>query len=528
MKKIPILALLLALTLWALPAKAQVVLPFSLTPKAAAKVTILPSTVSINDGATRQLTARVQNAQGEPVIRWTVEQGEGVVSVDANGLLTALEPGTAYVRATDLVTGATARRKVTVKKVKVNSVKLNCTTIALEKGETYDQLTATIKPANATVQEVTWSSSKPSAVTVDQNGVLTAVGSGTATITAKAGGKKAVCKVKVVEHYATFTLSAVGDVIMGGDPAVTSALNRSTRDTFAQLLSTYGTSYPFKNVQQVFHADDLTIANLECALTTRTSYKDKTHTLVGDPSYAYILKQAGIDVCNLANNHSKDVGVGGYNDTKAALNSAGIKFSGFSEDGIVTLSKNGITVKVGFAGFQTPTPEASMRARVKALKKRCDIVVVSFHWCDTTEWASKIFASDRKMAQAAIQAGADLVLGSHRHVPAGIERYRRKYIVYDLSNFVVGIKHKSSGGRPLTDSMIFQWTFQVDDTGYLADAGIQVIPCTTTTSTQLYPATDDFGDLGAPVNDWQPAILTGQEGQAVLSRIQAMSTVTIS
>ena len=44
--------------------------------------------------------------------------------------------------------------------------------------------------------------------------------------------------------------------------------------------------------------------------------------------------------------------------------------------------------------------------------------------------------------------------------------------MYDLSNFVVGIKHKSSGGRPLTDSMIFQWTFQVDDTGYLADAGI--------------------------------------------------------
>ena len=91
---------------------------------------------------------------------------------------------------------------------------------------------------------MTWSSSKPSAVTVDQNGVLTAVGSGTATITAKVGSKKAVCQVKVVNQYATFTLSAVGDVIMGGDPAVTSALNRSTRDTFARLLSTYGTSYP--------------------------------------------------------------------------------------------------------------------------------------------------------------------------------------------------------------------------------------------------------------------------------------------
>ncbi len=527
MKKFPILALLLALMLWALPAGAQVVFPAALSPKAATKVTILPNKLSIDDGTTRQLTARVQNPQGESVIRWTVEQGEGVISVDANGLLTALNPGTAYVRATDLVTGASVRRKVTVKKVKVNLVKLNRTTIALEKGQTYDQLTATVKPANATMQEVTWSSNKPSAVTVDQDGVLTAVGPGTATITAKAGGKKAVCKVKVVEHYATFTLSAVGDVILGGDPEITSALNRSTKQTFAQLLSTYGSGYPFQNVRHIFQADDLTIANLECALTTRTGYKDKTHTLVGEPSYAAILKQAGVEVCNLANNHTKDVGVGGYNDTKAALSSVGIAYSGFSEDGVVTLTKNGITVKVGFAGFQTPTPEATMRARVKALKKRCDIVVVSFHWCDTTEWASKIFASDRKMAQAAIQAGADLVLGSHRHVPAGIERYRRKYIVYDLSNFVVGIKHKSSGGRPLTDSMIFQWTFQVDDSGYLADAGIQVIPCTTTTSTQTYPATDEFGDLGAPVNDWQPAILSGAEGQAVLSRIQAMSTVTI-
>lgn len=529
MKKGFMLALLAALLLWVLPA-AAITLPAA---RAGAKVTVLPSKVTINDGKTRQLTARVTGAQEGSRIVWTVEGESQAISVDENGLVTALQPGSAYVRATDQLSGAYARRKVTVKKVQVTNLKINRSTLAMEPGQVYEGLSAAISPANATVKTVTWSSNRHSVVTVDENGVLTAVGMGTATITGKAGGKKATCKVKVVGHCATFTLSAVGDVVMGGDPrperAADSALNRVTQQVFAQLLAQHGQDYPFKNVQQVFRNDDLTIANLECALTSRTTYRDeKAHVLLGDPSYASILKRAGIDVCNLANNHTKDAGAGGYADTKAALNGVGIEYSGFTEDGYVTLSKNGITIRVGFAGFQTPTSMAAMKERIKLLKKRCDVVVASFHWCDTTEWVSKNFNSDKTMAKAAILAGADLVLGSHRHVPAGIEKYRGKYIVYDLSNFVVGIKHKASGGRPLTDSMIFQWTFQVDDSGFLADGGFQVIPCTTTTSTDTYPANDGFGDLGAPINNWQPDILTGQEGKAVISRIQAMSNVPVA
>ena len=527
MKKLPILALLSALLLlWALPAGAQAQ-AFSMA-KVATKVSILPSRLTHNDGTSRALKAQVKNGQAASRVVWSVEGASQVVTVDENGLVTALKPGSAFVRATDAVTGAYARRKVTVRSVKVKNVILSKGSLGLKPGQVYEGLTATISPKNASIKEVVWQSSNPSVVAVDEKtGALTAVGSGTATITARAGGKKATCKVKVVGKYATFTLSAVGDVVLGGDPMPKSALNRVTKEVFADLLAKNGQDYPFKNVQSVLRGDDLTFANLECALTYHTEAKTKPHVLQGDPAYAQILKSAGIEVCNLANNHTKDFGLVGYNDTRAALKAAGVSYCDFSGDAIYTLSKNGITVKVGFAGFQTAVPEAKVISRVRSLKKRCDVVVASFHWCDTKEWVAKNFITDKAMAHRAIEAGADLVLGHHRHVPAGIDLYRGKYIVYDLSNFVVGIKHKSENGRPLTDSMIFQWTFMMDESGYLADEGIKVIPCSTTSSAETYPATDDFGNLGAPINNWQPVILSGQEGRAVIARIQAMSNIPV-
>jgi poly-gamma-glutamate synthesis protein (capsule biosynthesis protein) len=150
------------------------------------------------------------------------------------------------------------------------------------------------------------------------------------------------------------------------------------------------------------------------------------------------------------------------------------------------------------------------------------VVIAYFHWCNTKEWTSRNYPQDRAVARAAINAGADLVLGAHRHLPAGIECYRNRYIVYDLSNFVVGLKHKNDNA-----SLIFQWKVSVDKKGAVCDEGISVIPCTTTTSGETYPATDGFGDEGARVNNWQPAILAGAEGQALIDRIQALSNVHV-
>ena len=324
------------------------------------------------------------------------------------------------------------------------------------------------------------------------------------------------------------TLSAAGDVVLGGDPRVKSGLGLTSEEFFASLIAKYGGGYPFQNVASYFRGDDVSIVNLECALTSAQPSRKKKHMLRSKPENAAMLTAAGIEVCNLANNHSKDFGVAGLRSTRLSLNRAAVKWCDFTTNGTYTVNKNGRSVKIGFAGFQTPTNQAKMKKRIKALKKRCDVVVASFHWCGTQEWTARVYPSDRRYAQAAIQAGADLVLGHHRHVPAGIEQYRGKYIVYDMGNFVVGIKHLlDATGRPLTDSMIFRWQFTIDDANKITAQSIRVIPCTTSTTSETYPVTDALGTMGAPVSNFRPGVLTGAKGKEVLDRIRAMSTVDI-
>ena len=123
-----------------------------------------------------------------------------VATVDDNGTITAKKEGTANITATT-VNGKTAICKVTVKKpeIEVTEVKLNKTSISLEKGKT-EQLKVTISPSNANNKTVTWSSSNSKIAKVE-NGKVTAVAAGKATIIAKtSNGKEAKCSVSVIEN----------------------------------------------------------------------------------------------------------------------------------------------------------------------------------------------------------------------------------------------------------------------------------------------------------------------------------------
>ena len=84
----------------------------------------------------------------------------------------------------------------------VSSISISSTTLELAVGET-GQLTATVKPDDATDKTVEWSSNNTDAATVDANGLVTAVAMGTATITAKAGDKEATCEVTVTPGLST-------------------------------------------------------------------------------------------------------------------------------------------------------------------------------------------------------------------------------------------------------------------------------------------------------------------------------------
>lgn len=172
-------------------------------PVAVTGVTLDKTTISLEAGQTAQLTATVQpgNADNQSVT-WS-SSDNNVVSVDATGKITANAKGSATITVTTADGGKTATCTVTVTEpaapVAVTGVTLNKNNTTIYTGRT-ETLTATIQPVDATNKAVTWTSDNTGVATVN-NGVVTGVSVGSATITAKTadGGFTATCTVTVEE-----------------------------------------------------------------------------------------------------------------------------------------------------------------------------------------------------------------------------------------------------------------------------------------------------------------------------------------
>lgn len=153
------------------------------------------SSLSLVEGESDILVATVKpdNATDKTVI-WS-SSDESVATVN-DGHVKSIKEGKAMITAK--AGDKTAGCEVTVKKrtIDVSSIELSHTTLSLAKGDSFS-LKATVKPDDATDKTVTWTTSDASVATVDINGVVTAKKEGTATITAKAGGKIATCVLTV-------------------------------------------------------------------------------------------------------------------------------------------------------------------------------------------------------------------------------------------------------------------------------------------------------------------------------------------
>ena len=174
-------------------------------------ITLDKSTLALAPGKTATLAATVSPATAaNKNIRWT-SSNTGVVTVDATGKVTAAGNGTAVITASTVDGGFTAQCTVTVSEdkpeiVAVENVTLDKTSASLEVGET-EQLTATVKPADAANKSVRWKSNDENVVSVDANGKLTAISSGmaTVTVTTEEGNFTALCKVTVTNPDDTTT-----------------------------------------------------------------------------------------------------------------------------------------------------------------------------------------------------------------------------------------------------------------------------------------------------------------------------------
>ena len=188
--------------------------------KAECKITVEPkmvNSVSLNKSeltlrrfSSEQLYATVlpEYADNKTVI-WS-SGNEYIATVDENGVVMAVGEGETIIQAT-AADGSWnwGTCRVTVTSIPVESINLNQDRITLEKGLTA-QLSATVLPENADKLTVTWESDNENVATVDENGLVTAVGGGDAFITARAGDGSpvwATCLVHVPIHVSSIELN---------------------------------------------------------------------------------------------------------------------------------------------------------------------------------------------------------------------------------------------------------------------------------------------------------------------------------
>ena len=379
------------------------------------------------------------------------------------------------------------------------SISFGDESISLYPGQTYT-LELQTEPEHAYLNNRQFSISNTSVVTLENGNILRAVADGDAYVTASADGMEdAVLKVSVRTERQV-TISAIGDCTLGTDE------NFSPLSSFNTMEEMYGTSYFFENVRSIFEADDVTFANFEGVLTTLDTRADKEFAFRGDPSYAEILADGSVEVVNLSNNHSQDYGYDSLTDTRAALESAGIEWC--DETKTAWTEVNGVKVAwIGIYALDNGTEKKSVAQELirQAREDGADLVVTAFHW--GTELATEPDESQIELAHAAVDAGADLVVGHHPHVLQGIEKYNGVYICYSLGNFCFG-GSVTPGDK---DTMIFQQTFTLTESGAARDDSISIIPCSCSSE-------EDY-------NNYQPTPASGEKAREIMEKINQRSEI---
>lgn len=194
--------------------------------------------------------------------------------------------------------------------------------------------------------------------------------------------------------------------------------------------------YPFSHVGDRLRDADWLLGNLECVVSPKGLVATDHNPLRAPLFVPKLLKNAGVDLVSLANNHSLDFGTNAFEDTMARLTAEGVPFigghvssNGPEEPFITTV--NGI--KIGYLGFYLREQDGLV-ADVKRARPKVDLLVTFFHWGADDQTEPLKLQRDR--GKAVIDAGADLVVGTHTHVLQPEEWYKGKLIFYGLGNFV--------------------------------------------------------------------------------------------
>ena len=226
-----------------------------------------------------------------------------------------------------------------------------------------------------------------------------------------------------------FLLTFTGDCTFGANPN-----NYYAGVGFIKTVGEdYG--YPFRNVIEWFENDECSFINLEGPLTDEGYPVQKTHTFRGPTAYIQILTDNSVEAVTIANNHSLDYGQVGYDSTLATLQQAGIPYVERDNSCIFT-TENGLKIGMYGAVYYVLDTDVITAGIESLAEQGCDLVIFAPHW--GVEGTYRPTEVQVELAHAAIDAGADIVWGSHPHVLQPIETYNGGIIYYSLGNFSFG------------------------------------------------------------------------------------------
>lgn len=243
-------------------------------------------------------------------------------------------------------------------------------------------------------------------------------------------------------------------ILMVGDVMLGRLVNQSLKN--AAPHSVWG------DTLSLFRTADLRVCNLECVLSDWGEPWSATHKVFhfrSDAKNAAVLREAGLDVISIANNHVLDYGYEALHRMLRVLDQAGIRYAGAGRTraeacrpavidragmrlGMLAFTDNEPTWEAGddhpgtcyFPADAGDDRSAGLLSLVAGAARTVDYLIVSAHW--GPNWGYEPPDTHRALGRALMDAGADVVFGHSPHVFRGIELYRGKPILYSTGDFI--------------------------------------------------------------------------------------------
>jgi len=211
--------------------------------------------------------------------------------------------------------------------------------------------------------------------------------------------------------------------------------------------------HPFYYVRNIIADADIAFANLESVIATTGTSVGSIYSFRADPRSLKGLSYAGFDVLSVANNHAWDYGPDALKESLLFLKSSGIDYvgGGFDyEEAHNPVIKEIDGTKIAYIGYTNLIPRGVTTQSSKPalayldleqtlldidhIQKEADIVIVSLHWGE--EYQTHSNELQQRIGRALINAGANIIIGHHPHVPQEVERYNGGYIAYSVGNLI--------------------------------------------------------------------------------------------